>query len=59
MPVVGMLVDLSIGPRVGVDRVRPNEVSARDHVPEMAVDGVDEEELAYAFQSCPQGLVVP
>ena len=46
MPVVGVLVDLRVGPRVGIDRMRPDEVGAGDHVPEMAVDRVDEEQLA-------------
>ncbi len=46
MPVVGVLVDLGVGPRVGIDRVRADEVRAGDHVPEVAVDRVDEEQLA-------------
>ena len=46
MPVVGVLVDQGVGPRVGLDRVRADEVGAGDQVPEVAVDRIDEERLA-------------
>ena len=46
VPVVGVLVDQRVGPGVRLDRVRTDEVRARDQVPEVAVDRVDEERLA-------------
>ena len=46
MPVVRVLVDERIGARVRVNRVRADEVRAGEVVPEMAVDRVDEEQLA-------------
>ena len=46
MPVIGVLVDQGIGPRVGLDRVRADEVRAGNQVPEVAIDRIDEERLA-------------
>jgi hypothetical protein len=44
--VIGVLVDQGVGPRVRLDGVRAGEVGARDQVPEVAVDRIDEERLA-------------
>lgn len=46
VPVVGVVVDELIDVRVGVDGVRADEVRSGDAVPEVAVDGVDEEQGA-------------
>ena len=46
VPVVGVLVDQRVRPGVRLDRVGADEVRARDQVPEVAVDRVDEERLA-------------
>jgi hypothetical protein len=46
VPVIGVLVDQPVRARVGVDRVRTDVVGPGDPVPEMAVDGVDEEQFA-------------
>ena len=46
VPVVRVLVDERVGARVRIDRVRTDEVRAGEVVPEMAVDRVDEEQLA-------------
>ena len=46
VPMVRMLVDESVGARVRINRVRPDEVGAGEVVPEVAVDGIDEEQFA-------------
>src|SRR5438093_5529736 len=46
VPMIGVLIDQSIGARVRIDGVGPDEVPAREIMPEMAVDSVDEEQLA-------------
>src|SRR3954471_9630802 len=46
MPVVRVLVYKAVNAGIGIDCVGPNEMRARDSVPELAIDGVDEEQFA-------------
>src|SRR6185312_5181381 len=46
MPVVGVLIDERVGARVGINRVWPDEMRAGELMPELSVDGVDEEQFA-------------
>ncbi len=59
VPVVGVLVDQGVGPRVGLDRVRADEVGAGDQVPEVPVDRVDEERLAQRVPVVAPGIGRP
>ena len=58
VPVVGVLVDACIDARVGIDRVRADEVRAGDAVPEVAVDRVDEKQLAVLVPIVAPGIRV-
>src|SRR5262249_39381995 len=45
MPMVGVLIDEGIGSRVRIEGMWPFEMRAREVMPEVAVDGVNEKEF--------------